>query len=221
MICKSAPNPKVGFHSITELGREDERALFQPLYPCLPGTGGDASVEAEQQTALLLKEAREKGFQRGFQSGQAEARSMLKSSLAPGLKAFIKSYSDLTVMEEQIRERACTNMTELSLAIAERILDEPVCMALERLHAVILRAWEEANRFSLNTHPEDLLALRTILPEAGLKWSSRLDLLIRGNGMQRSEVRVETQAGPQAFPDEQILQAFSEILSEIPASASS
>jgi flagellar biosynthesis/type III secretory pathway protein FliH len=212
MICKSALNPWGAFHCMTPGEGEDKSDTFQPLYQSLAGAAPPAATEADQQAALI-EEARLNGFQEGLKSGQVEARTLLRSSLLPGLNSFQNSCSNLTVLDEKIQVHASTNITELAIAIAERILNAPISLDLECRHAAIQTVLKEANRLSMSVHPNDLQLLRTILSESGLEWTAQMDLLIQANdAVQAGEVRAQDYTGLRSLFEQKIMQDLSEVL---------
>jgi len=95
----------------------------------------------------------------------------------------------------------------LGFAIAERILGEPGDVDAKHLQNILQNGMAEAPGLRLNIHPNDLQALKTIMIDSGLEWTSRMEMLLKANGaLQPGEVRVEDHTG---LMDGGILQTLS------------
>jgi flagellar biosynthesis/type III secretory pathway protein FliH len=191
MICKNAP--EAVFHPTQKAGQADESALFKPLYRNLQGANADAPCGLNQPVDDAGESAKENAFQDGLESGREDARSLLKASLSPGLTSFVKSYRELAHLEDNVRSRLCAQVSELTCAIAERILGEPPDIEGNDLERTLQNAMADtAKGFRLNIHPNDLRALKAIIADSGMEWTPRMTLLFKANpAVQPGEVRVQ------------------------------
>lgn len=218
MICKSALKRHNRFHRAINESLSSGGAHFRPLYQS-PGSAGEDAAGRTQSpsTDFKIDEIKEKAFQDGMESGRTESRTMLRASLSPGLTSFLKSYQDLSNLEDTIQSQLGAKVAALAGVVAERILGEPAVIDASQIQRLFNNGTANENGFRLNIHPNDLQALRTILSESGQAWTPRLDLMFKANSaVQPGEVRVEDHAGPADSPT---IKAFADHLNSAQSSA--
>jgi flagellar biosynthesis/type III secretory pathway protein FliH len=146
---------------------------------------------------------------------------MAKTSLAPGLTAFMESYKNLLDQSELSKSTASHNAIELALLITEKIIDQTTVELdhdLSELKETITEALMETNRLSLNVNPDDLSELESMLSQDGFDATSHPQVsIVKNNAIQPGELLIEVQSEALDAVDQKILDKLSQILAKTAA----
>lgn len=145
----------------------------------LPGAGGDSGTglpvqDAEQQAYCRgFGDGERKGFELGEQAGLESSMQKLESLLTSGHHLL----GELENLHRQARRDVETDLVQLALAVARKIVGYEVSLGPEAVTRIIRQALgrvEHAGRITIKLNPADLELLADIkpqllngLPEAG------------------------------------------------------
>lgn len=142
----------------------------------------EAKLEARQKVEILKKETYDLAYKEGYQSGlekgliegteqgQMEAKELaLKESrdaLSPKLVELDALLLMLKQPYHQLEKQVFSELAELALHVAQTVIKREVSAhkewVLEAIEEAIHALPDEAKHFSIELHPEDLKALKTL-----------------------------------------------------------
>ncbi|MGA2134238.1 MAG: FliH/SctL family protein [Bryobacteraceae bacterium] len=134
---------------------------------------GDAAgrlAELAQQAERRVQEARQAGFREGQAAGRTQALAQLQAELPPVMEKLAQSLAEIADLRPRLLREAGTDLVELSLGIARRILHREISIdpgALDGLARAALEKLGSQAICRVRTHPELESCLRQALAKAG------------------------------------------------------
>jgi len=158
--------------------RPSAPVMWPAVRPAAPSVGGSAAPEAPPADAAAMEAAREQAFEETLRSaraaalreGEATGRSRAMAELQPVLERLAATIADLAVLRPRLRREAESDMLQLALAIARRVLRRELAVDPEALHGLVLAALEKLERQELSrlrVHPSQADAVSKVLLQAG------------------------------------------------------
>jgi flagellar assembly protein FliH len=147
-------------------------------------------AELEKQIARQAREVRETGHREGEAAGRAQAAAELQ----PVLEKLARGIREIAGLRPQIMREAATDLVDLSLGIARRILHRELSIdpaALEGLVSVALQKLPAQEICRLRIHPELEPGVRQALAREG---RGGLPLIADGT-LERGAILLETARG--------------------------
>lgn len=229
----SAADKHMGFRSSsfsskaatpTETGG-DGCALFKPLFPSGHTTGNGGAAHSPNDEHALLEEAYQRGLQNGLKSGCEEAWAIARSSLRPGLRAFVQSVDSFGALSGRIQDHISENILVLAFAIVKQIAENASSLPSETIAVMkedLRAAFAEASRFVLNLHPDDEAHLREFMAADDIPWPEHPSVCIKGDpSLKPGEIRIEEQSSLQTLSERIILRLTQLLKTHDPSGPSS
>lgn len=148
----------------------------------------EPSVSIDHETATLrnrLLEMEQSGRQavettrrQAFAEGEAQGRAQSSAELAPILARQAKSLEELAALRPRLREEAESDVVQLSLAIARRILHRELSIdpgAIQALVQVALDRLARQEIYRVRVHPAQADAVRASLQSGHVDFELQVD----------------------------------------------
>jgi flagellar assembly protein FliH len=144
--------------------RQDNSTRFEPSVSIDPETAAlrNRLIETEQTARQAVEAARRQGLAEGEAQGRAEA----SRELEPVLAQLARSLEEVAALRPRLREEAESDVVQLSLAIARRILHRELSLEPEAIQALVQVALERLARqeiYRVHVHPAQEAAIRKAL----------------------------------------------------------
>ena len=137
---------------------------FQPSASLDPETAALRNRLVEMEHAA--QQALEAGKRQAFAAGEAAGRTQASVELQPVLDQLAKSLEELSSLRPRLREEAESDVVQLSLAIARRVLHRELSIdsgAMQALIQVALARLSRQEIYRVRIHPAQEAALRIAL----------------------------------------------------------
>lgn len=137
---------------------------FQPSVSLDPETAALRNRLVE--TEYAARQALEAGRRQAFAEGEAAGRTQASAELQPVLDQLAKSMEELSSLRPRLREEAESDVVQLSLAIARRVLHRELSIdsgAMQALIQVALARLSRQEVYRVRIHPAQEAALRVAL----------------------------------------------------------
>lgn len=137
---------------------------FQPSVSLGPETAALRNRLVEMEHAA--QQALEAGKRQAFAAGEAAGRTQASVELQPVLDQLAKSLEELSSLRPRLREEAESDVVQLSLAIARRVLHRELSIdsgAMQALIQVALARLSRQEIYRVRIHPAQETALRIAL----------------------------------------------------------
>lgn len=205
-LIKSVETPRIGAFSINDIEQE-AAALLEGARRRAAAIIEAARTEAEQQRQAAhdagVEQGRQIGHREGVARGEEEGREKAYAehreaiaALAQSLEGILNAFS---AERESLATRAGEEVTQLAIAIANRIckraaeIDPRVC---ELNVESALRLVVKSHDVKLHVHPADHDHIRQLLPAIGRKWPALTHIeLVEDLDVDRGGCRVLTEGG--------------------------
>ncbi len=161
---------------------EGALADFGPASAATPGSEAALRVtlaQAEQVSRQAVQEAREQGFAEGERHGRQQSEPAIQQQLT----RMAQAVAELAALRPRLREEAESDVIQLSLAIARRILHRELSVdptAMQALARVALDRLARQEVYRVRIHPSQADAVRAALsersPEIEISADPRQDL---------------------------------------------
>ena len=154
-------------------------AHAQPFAPecevvaAAPAHEGSKPAELIEQIAHLhtrLEAECAAAYQRGFRDGEAKAKSTVVAEMQAVLQRMSQAVSDLADLRPRLRREAESDVVQLSVAIARRVLCREMSVDPSAMQALVHCALKRLARQEIcrvYVHPNQASAIQTALSAAG------------------------------------------------------
>lgn len=144
--------------------RQGNSTRFEPSVSINPETAAlrNRLIETEQTAREAVEAARRQGFAEGETQGRAQAGSELE----PVLARLARSLEEISSLRPRLREEAESDVVQLSLAIARRVLHRELSLEPEAIQALVQVALDRLARqeiYRVHIHPAQESAVRGAL----------------------------------------------------------
>ncbi len=151
-------------HAQTPVARNHQANSFQDSASADPETAELHSrlLEAERTAREAIEAARRQAFAEGEAQGRAQASGLLE----PVLARLARSLEDVANLRPRLREEAESDVVQLSLAIARRILHRELSLEPEAIQALVQVALDRLAKqeiYRVRIHPAQEHAIRAAL----------------------------------------------------------
>lgn len=196
MACKIADNSStiqsVLWAFSSEIGAPGrlQPAISAPARPS-SAAQPDQIEEVARANQTQLVSARQTGFEAGLQKGRDETGSEVQAAS----DRLAQTLGDLAVLKRRIRSEAESDVVQLSLAVARRILYRELSVDPESIQGIVhaaLKKLQNRQITRIRTAPAALAAVQTALEKAGVQTMVSLSADPR---MRLGELVFETSLG--------------------------
>jgi len=159
------------------------------------GSASEASQPGEERSRQLHAEA----FEQGRQSGQQQLRSELAAAVARGRGEISHALHEFTMERQDYYRRVESEVVELALAVARKILHREVQIdpqALAGIVRVTLEKLDAGTKITLHVHPQEAADWRHYF--ACLTEDRPAPEIHEDTALARGECRIETSLGTTA-----------------------
>ena len=156
------------------------------------GSASEAGQSAEERSRLLHAEA----FEQGRQSGQQQLRSELDAAVAKTRGEISRALHEFTLERQDYYRRIESEVVELALAIARKILHREVQIdpqALAGIVRITLEKLDAGTKITLHVHPQEAADWRHYF--ACLADDRPAPEIHEDTALPRGECRIETSLG--------------------------
>ncbi len=144
--------------------RPGSSTKFEPSVSIDPETAAlrNRLIETEQTARQAVEAAR----RQGFAEGEAQGRAAAGSELEPVLARLARSLEEVSSLRPRLRGEAESDVVQLSLAIARRVLHRELSLEPEAIQALVQVALDRLARqeiYRVHVHPAQEGAIRKSL----------------------------------------------------------
>jgi len=147
------PNPTVALMS-SKVHQEDESTGIEPLVwrqmhasgPSNQGVDSDAPPDSRERLALLQQQYEQRAQEAhaaGVKEGEAAGCQRATAELQPVINRLARCIEEIGGLRGRLRAEAESDLVQLSLAIARRVLRRELAIDPDALHGLILGALEK------------------------------------------------------------------------------
>jgi flagellar assembly protein FliH len=111
-------------------------------------------------------------YQRGFRDGEAKAKSGVVTEMESAIQRMSQSVHDLVPLRARLRRDAESDVVQLALAIARRVLRREMSVdpsAMQALAHVALQKLERQEISRVYVHPNQAAAVKSALESSGVR----------------------------------------------------
>jgi len=158
--------------------------------------GGGAIPEKPAEAMQAQLEAKfQEGRQRGLAEGLTAARKEAEAQMQPALERLAQAIRELAECRKRVREEATSELVQLSVAIAARILHREITIDPDAVQGLIKAAFDKVQareNVRVYVHPSHEPTLRRYLDVAGT--ASKVEI-VSDVTLNRGDIRLETSQG--------------------------
>jgi flagellar assembly protein FliH len=159
MVWRTSGMPGPGVRKQTQ-----DTGAFQPAVSLDPETTALRNRLVEMEYSA--RQALDAGKRQAFAEGEAQGRTEASAELQPVLNQLAKALDELSSLRPRLREEAESDVVQLSLAIARRVLHRELSIdpgAIQALIQVALGRLARQEIYRVRIHPAQETALRVAL----------------------------------------------------------
>ena len=137
----------------------------------------------------------QEGRQRGLAEGVAAARKEAEAQMQPALEQLAHAIRELAECRRRVREEATSELVQLSVAIAARILHREITIDPDAVQGLIKAAFDKVQareNVRVFVHPAHEAVIRRHVELAGT--ASKVEI-VSDAALNRGEIRLETSRG--------------------------